>query len=134
MSLGNRAPPRGPPQRSLSATGFADAKLILAQSFRGSVQLLQREDGSYGSFEGWTWYIPAKPEDAQKTWRRLIMGPKPSKKVVMHSELAEKHFDKSLGVLRPDQSLGVVIMLLAPTAVQTGPAKIGRYIQRVHTN
>jgi hypothetical protein len=91
---------------TLKAAGFQDAKRVLAQSFRGSVHLLQREDGSYGNFEGWTWFIQGDSDSEAAAWRQLIAHSKPSKKVIMPSDVAKKHFDQSLGVLKPEKRLG----------------------------
>ena len=41
-------------------------------------------------------------------WRSLIKDRKPSSKVVKPSELAKKHFDRSLGVLNPKQIVDLV--------------------------
>ena len=88
-----------------TSAGFEDAKEILARSFRDSVHLLRREDGSYGNFEGWTWYIEGDSESEWKAFRDLILGGEPSKKMVMPNYMFKKHFDESLGVLRPHLKL-----------------------------
>lgn len=84
--------------------GFSDAKSALAHSFRPHVKLLQREDGTYGTFEHWTWYIDPDAEGAE-LWRQVIRHRKPSKKVIMPSEVAKKYFDETLGILKPERTL-----------------------------
>lgn len=92
---------------------FPDAKHVLAGGFRASVRLLQREDNSWGSFEGWSWYVEVDIDEKTRAekdsfWRTLIKDRKPSSKVVKPSELAKKHFDRSLGVLNPKQIVDLV--------------------------
>ena len=70
------------------------------------MHLLQREDGSYGNFEGWTWSIQGDSKSASQAWRELIAYSQPSKKVIMSSDVAKKYFDRSLGVLKPEKRLG----------------------------
>ena len=78
--------------------GFSDAKSALAHWFRPHVKLLQLEDGSYGTFEHWTWYIDPDAKGAE-LWRQVIRHRNPSKKVIMPSEVAKKYFDETLGIL-----------------------------------
>ena len=85
--------------------GFPDTKSTLAHSFRPLVKLLQLEDGTYGTFEHWTWYIESADSEGAEIWRQVIRHPKPSKKVIMPSEVAKKHFDETLGILKPERIL-----------------------------
>ena len=92
---------------------FRDAKHALAGGFRASVRLLQREDNTWGSFEGWSWYVDVDVDETTRAekdsfWRMLIKDRKPSSKVVKPSELAKQHFDRSLGVLNPKQIVDLV--------------------------
>ena len=108
-----------------TSAGFEDAKEVLARSFRDSVHLLRREDGSYGNFGGWTWYIEGDSDSEWKAFRDLILGGEPSKKVVMPNYMLKKHFDESLGVLRPHlklaRTLDVFLKVLSICASWAGP-------------
>ncbi|CAK0873724.1 unnamed protein product [Prorocentrum cordatum] len=58
-----------------------------------SLQLLQREDGTFGTFGSYTWSCPGPK-------RELVHFQKPSKHVVKDTRVSE-HFDSRLGVLDP---------------------------------